>query len=95
MTAAKVMDIKSRLPGCDRQAADAVSADTQVKMENAHNLLKNFTIRVSRYLNSFYHDTNGLSHGPAWKTQLFLLKGICTVILWQDYCGKGNLRKSY
>ena len=30
MTAAKVMDIISRLPGCDGQAADAVSAYTQV-----------------------------------------------------------------
>ena len=28
-------------------------------------------------------------------TQLFLLSEICMVILWQDYCGKGNLRKSY
>ena len=28
MTAAKVMDIISRLPGCARQAADAVSAKT-------------------------------------------------------------------
>ena len=40
MTAAKVMDIISRLPGCARQAADGVSADTQVKMEDAHKLLK-------------------------------------------------------
>ena len=39
MTAAKVMDIISRLPGC-AQAADAVSAYTQVKMEDAHKLLK-------------------------------------------------------
>ena len=39
MTAAKVMDILSRLPGCDGQAADAVSAYTQVKMEDAHKLL--------------------------------------------------------
>ena len=35
MTAAKVMDIISRLPGCSGQAADAVSAFTQVKMEVA------------------------------------------------------------
>ena len=34
MTAAKIMDIISRLPGCDGQAADAVSAYTQVKMED-------------------------------------------------------------
>ena len=31
MTAVKVMDIISRLPGCDGQAGDAVSAYTQVK----------------------------------------------------------------
>ena len=36
LTAAKIMDIISRLPGCDGQAADAVSAYTQVKMEDAH-----------------------------------------------------------
>ena len=40
MTAAEIMDIISRLPGCDGQAADAVSAYTQVKMEDAHKLLK-------------------------------------------------------
>ena len=34
------MDIISRLPGCDGQAADAVSAFTQVKIEDAHKLLK-------------------------------------------------------
>ena len=32
MTAPKVMDVISRLPGCDGQAADAVSSYTQVKM---------------------------------------------------------------
>ena len=40
MTAVKVMDIISRLPGCAGQAADAVSAETQVKMEDAHKLLR-------------------------------------------------------
>ena len=40
MTAAKVMDIKSRLPGCSGQAADAVSSCTQVKMEDAPKLFK-------------------------------------------------------
>ena len=40
MTAAKIMDIISRLPGCDGQAADAVSAYTEVKMRDAHKLLK-------------------------------------------------------
>ena len=40
MTAAKVMDIISRLPGCAGQAADAVSAKTWVKMEDAPSLFK-------------------------------------------------------
>ena len=40
MTAAKIMDIISRLTGCDGQAADAVSACTQVKLEDAPRLLK-------------------------------------------------------
>ena len=40
MTAAKVMDIISRLPGSAGQAADAVSAYTQVRMEDAPKLLK-------------------------------------------------------
>ena len=35
MTAAKVMDIISRMPRCAGQAADAVSAYTQVKLEHA------------------------------------------------------------
>ena len=95
MTAAKIMDIISRLPGCDGQAADAISAYTQVKMEDAHKLLKKSPNRSAQTFGFVYHDTNGQNHGPVWKTQSFLLKGICTVILWQDYCGKGNLRKSY
>ena len=40
MTAAKVMDIISRLPGCAGPAADAETVETQVKMEDAPTLLK-------------------------------------------------------
>ena len=40
MTAAKVMDIISKLPGCSGQAADAVTSCTQLKMEDASNILK-------------------------------------------------------
>ena len=40
MTAAQIMDIISRLPGCDGQAADAVSAKTQVKNGGCSKLLK-------------------------------------------------------
>ena len=94
MTAAKIMDIISRLPGCAGQAADAVSAYTLVKMEDAHKVLKFQNRRVQTF-GFVDHDTNGLNHGPVWKTQSFLLSGICLVILWQDSYGKGNLRKSF
>ena len=40
LTAAEVMDVIARLPGCAGQAADAISAYTQVKMEDAPTLLK-------------------------------------------------------
>ena len=40
MTAAKIMDVIARLPGCDGQASDAVSACIQVKLEDAPRLLK-------------------------------------------------------
>ena len=40
MTAGKIMDIISRLPGCAGQAADAVSAYTHVKMEDPSTSLR-------------------------------------------------------
>ena len=52
MTAAIVMDIISRLPGCDGQAADAVSADTQVKKGRCSQITQNSQIGVSRHLDS-------------------------------------------
>ena len=52
ITAAKVMDIISRLPDCTGQAADAVSAETQVKIEDAPKLLKIPKIGMSRPLDS-------------------------------------------
>ena len=39
MTAAKVIDVIARLPDCDGQAADAISAYSKVKMEDAQKLL--------------------------------------------------------
>ena len=52
MIAAKVMDFISRLPGSAGQAADAVSAYTQVKMEDAPKLLKIPKIGMSRHLDT-------------------------------------------
>ena len=73
MTAAKVMDVKSTLPGCAGQAVDAISAFTQVKIEDAPSLLKipksecpDIWIRLPKH---------------KWKIQSFLLSEACTVIL--------------
>ena len=52
MTAAKIMDIISRLPGCDGQAADAVSAYTQVKNGRCSQTVENSKIGMSRHLDS-------------------------------------------
>ena len=52
ITAVKVMDIISRLPGCPGQTADAVSAYTQVKMEDASTLSENSKVRMSRCLDT-------------------------------------------
>ena len=72
MTAAKVMDIVSRLPGCAGQTADAVSSYTQVKMEDAPTFLKiqSQNVQIFGYV---YQSTNGPNHGPVWKIQSFPL----------------------
>ena len=53
MTAAKVMDIISRLPGCAGQAADAASAYTLIKLEDAPRLLKIPNSEKSRRVYTF------------------------------------------
>ena len=50
MTAAKVMDIISRLPGCAGQAADAVSAYTQVQNGRHTKMIENSQIGMSRHV---------------------------------------------
>ena len=57
MTAAKIMDIISRLPGCDGQAADAVSADTQVKKGICPKIIEKFQNRNVQTFGFVYHDT--------------------------------------
>ena len=59
------------------------------------NVIKKFQNWNVQTFEFVYQSTNGLNHGPVWKTQLFLLNEICTVILWQHYHGKGNSRKFY
>ena len=53
MTAAKVLDIISRLPGCAGQAGDAVSAKTQVRIGRCSKNIEYSYIGMSRHLDSF------------------------------------------
>ena len=68
------MDIISRLPGCSGQAADAASAYTQVKMEDAPSLLKIPLSECVQICGYVYQNTNGSSYGhplagPPWERQ--------------------------
>ena len=82
ITAAKVMDIISRLPGCSGQA-DAVSAFSQVKMEDASTLLKipksecqDIWIRLPKQ-----------KWPKSWSSMenpVVPSKGICAITLWQN-----------
>ena len=46
------MDVIARLPGCDGQAADAVSAYTQVKLVDAPRLLKKSNVGMFRFIDT-------------------------------------------
>ena len=85
MTDAKVMDIKSRLPGCEGQAAYAVAAKTHVKMEDAPSLPK---IPKSECPDIWTRLAKQMDRS-------FFLSEICMLILEQDSYGKGNSRKFY
>ena len=93
LTAAKIMDIKSRFLGWTSSRRSV----TLYPSENGRcsQIIENSQNRSVQTFGVVFHDTNGQNHGPVWKTQSFLLKEICTVIFWQDCCGKGNLRTSY
>ena len=99
MTAAKVMDIESRLPGCAEQAADAVSAHTQVKMEDAPSLFKipksecpDIWIRLPKH--------KWPNYGPVWKIQGVPLERNLyghplPGLLWEGQCEKILLKHGW
>ena len=92
MTAAKVMDVIARLPDCDGQAADAISADTQVKLEDAPRSLKirksacpEIWIRLPRHKLT--------KSKEILLTPLFLLRETFTETHLLTYCERGNSKK--
>ena len=89
ITAAKVMDIKSRLPGAqDKQRMQHLFIPrSKWKMLQKYWKVPNRNVQT---FGSVYRDRSGQNHDPVWKTQSFFLNEICTVIFWQDCCWKGN-----
>ena len=85
-----------------RQKSWISSPDCQVAMDKQQTqyqlipkwkwkMLTNYWKFQNRNVQTFgfvNHDTNGLNHGPVWKTQSFLLNGICMVILGRTFVGK-------
>ena len=86
MSGASVLDVISRLPGCAGQASDAVSANAQVKLEDAPRLknIQNQNVQMFGYV---FHDTNGQNHGGKLKIPWYLLNEIYMVpfagLLWE------------
>ena len=87
MTAAKVLDVMSRRPGCAGQAYDAVSAHTQVKLEDAPELLG----LPEAECPSIYHDPAAQSRGTKFKIQWYRLKGICDNLKGLDRKSLGKI----
>ena len=100
MTAAKVMDVIARPQDCAGQAADAVSADTLVNMQDAPTLLK---IPKPEYPDRYgfvFHNTNGPNLGQTLKTQWFISNEICTVtplagLLWERQLEKVPMERAW
>ena len=70
------MDVIAGLPDCDGQAADAIPAYTQVKMEDVPRLLRISKVRVCRYRDTSsttYMAQIMANHGLTFKTQWYLL----------------------
>ena len=92
MTAAKVMDVIARLPDCDGQAADAISACIQVKwrMLQDRSKIQRQHVQIYGYV---FQDTNGRNRKKILKTPLFLLRHTYTDTHLLAYCGRGNSKK--
>ena len=99
LTAALVMDVIARPPRSAGQAADAVSAYTQVQMEDAPKNCSEFpslNVHIYKYIYVYgyvFHDTNGPNLGQTLKIQWFLLNESYTDIHLLASCTTDSSRK--
>ena len=87
------MDIISRLPSCDGQARRRSISLYPSKNGRCSQNIEKSQIGVSRHLDSSTTTQMAKIMVQYGRPQSFLLSEICTVILWQDYCGKGQFEK--
>ena len=97
-----VTDDGCKSNGCHRKATrmSRTSSGRRISLHPGQNWRWPIVIESSKSQNVqifgyVYQSTNGQNHGQEWKTQSFPLSEICTVILWQDYYGKGHSGKFY
>ena len=90
ITAAKVLDVISSLPGCAGRASDAVSTYAQVKKEDVPKVLGSLASECP----TVYHDPAAQKHRTKSKTPWYRMKENCTDAHWQDCCGNDNLKRS-
>ena len=95
MTAAKNTDVIARWPGCDRQTADAVSPDTQIKLEDAPRLLKIPKSECFWCLDTPSTTQMAKNHCEKVKILWYILNGTCTVTHWLACSGKDNSKTLY
>ena len=95
MIASKIMDIMPRLPGCAGQTPDAVSGLHPGQNGRCSQIVENSKIGVSRHLDSSTTTQMAKIMVQSGRPSRSSSKGICTVIFWQDYCGKDNLRQFF
>ena len=91
MTAAKVMDDIARLSECDGQAADAVSAYTHRKMEDAPTLQKIQSECPDVWIRLPPHKCR--NPWQTWKIPWYFSNEMCMASAYQDFYGKVNSRK--
>ena len=93
-TAAKMMDVIARLPGCDGQAADAISDFSQVQLENALRLLKIPKERMSTCLDTSSTTQKTKIMGKHWRSHVTSW----TKLTWSPIScchGRDNSKKLY
>ena len=84
MTAAKIMDVTARLPGCAGQTSICLYSGKNGK---CYKLTEHSQFGMSRYLDTSTTTQMAKNQGPVWETQSFLLSEICRTIMpsiWKE-----------